>query len=453
MIMLIPVKPKEPSESSYHVLGLRDLPFPTEPVVNPYSPDPRINGTIYATEPVLDSINKFQHLLVRPDDFSNRVRLAYLWSEGDVQSGRGMGKTALLRYFRQRINKDWGISEFSGQFSALVVYVAFPSQVDRRFIEQLAWSGLVDICSSGVLEASRAALRYDGLAPEQAEAVVKAEDGTQDFDNLLRDEVLRGKGIESDRLDSQIAQRLVSDGVKPAVAHQLATGQFESYLRSLRRDGNLVPFYVPRDTKNLDYSRTLLFDDIVYYLRAARFAGGYLFVDDIENLVDQMARKERIEFAKEFAICTVRPGCANSTYHFFSSVLTTHSQASVSLSQAWAEAGLAAIARLDPNDTNSVELPLPKPDQAKEIIVAHLDYFRVKQEDKGTIKPFTQDGIEALLKNRQLPRVLLASAATVILHAVEKGAQSIDSAVVVEAMEKGLPPTVTDFTAGLDSAI
>ena len=40
-----------------------------------------------------------------------------------------MGKTALLRYFRQRVNKDWGNSEFGGQFSAAVIYVSFPSQV------------------------------------------------------------------------------------------------------------------------------------------------------------------------------------------------------------------------------------------------------------------------------------------------------------------------------------
>jgi hypothetical protein len=36
--------------------------------------------------------------------------------------------------------------------------------------------------------------------------------------------------------------------------------------------------------------------------------------DDIENLVDQMARRERIEFAKEFGLCTVRPGYANTEY-------------------------------------------------------------------------------------------------------------------------------------------
>ena len=67
-------------------------------------------------KPVRPSIEKFERLLIRPNDFQNRVRLAYLWSKGDTESSRGMGKTALLRYFQQRINQDWGWTEFDGQF-------------------------------------------------------------------------------------------------------------------------------------------------------------------------------------------------------------------------------------------------------------------------------------------------------------------------------------------------
>src|SRR5450432_1959071 len=122
--MQIPRLNKSPMPSKYTPLGMKELPFPNEAVVNPYSSDSRTNGRIYATSPVAAEIEKFENLLIRPDDFPNRVRLAYLWSKGDQQSGRGMGKTALLRYFRKRINDDWGYTEFKGQFSAVVVYVS-----------------------------------------------------------------------------------------------------------------------------------------------------------------------------------------------------------------------------------------------------------------------------------------------------------------------------------------
>ena len=452
-MLQLPSRGSQQTPSPYAKLGLRDLPFPVIPVLDPYNTDPRRNGAIYAEEPVRPSIEKFERLLIRPNDFQNRVRLAYLWSRGDQEAGRGMGKTALLRYFRQRINQDWGLTEFNGQFSALVVYVSFPYQVDRRYMEQLSLSALVDICRSRVLEASRASLRLDQMTEEQIELVVTKSDGAKDFGNLLNDELLNDKGVEVLQLDQQVAERLMEEGMQNASAVAFAAGRFEDYLKSFRRDYSLEPLYVPRDTKILDYARGFLFNDVVLYLRAAGFRGGYLFIDDIENLVDQMARRHRLEFAKEFALCTVRPGYANTTHNFFSCVLTTHQQASVGLSAAWGEAGLAGIARLDPSDPNSVELPLPSTDQAREIIVAHLDYYRTDPDKRGSIEPFTEDGMSALLKNSQHPRILLAAAASVVSRAAQEGITSIDAACVEAGMDGASIQSTPDFTEGIEGAV
>ncbi len=436
----------------YASLGLTDLPFPTEPIVNPGSADPRRNGAIYAQSPVQTEIKKFEDLLIRPDDFDNRVKLASLWSKGDAESGRGMGKTALLRFFQQRINADWGYTEFSGRFSAVVIYVAFPAQVDRRYMEQLAWSALVDTCRNGVLTVSRAALRRDALSDEQVQIIVGTP-GEENYANLLEDSLLITNGISPGTLDEAIAERLVQEGVERTSAWALSEGRFEDHLRSLRKDGNLEPYYVPYNTKGLDYSRSLFFNDIVNYLRVSNFAGGYLFVDDIENLVDQMTRRQRLEFAKEFGLCTVRPGYANTAHNFFSCVLTTHQSSSVPLSQAWSEAGLSAMARLDPAANTSVELPLPTQDQAREIIIEHLDHFRVSPGDKGSIRPFTDEGLHVLIGTSSHPRILLANAAHVVLHASERKMSVIDAKTIKEAMSSDLVPPATDFTEGLDDAL
>lgn len=451
----LPKKSETATGSKYAPLGLTDMPFPSDGFVDPYSTDPRTNGSIYARDTAKTAIEKFESLLIRPDDFPNRVRLAYLWAKGDSESGRGVGKTALLRYFRHRINSDWGATEFKGQFSAVVVYVGFRNQVDRRHMEQLALSALVDVCKNGVLEASRAALRLSALPEEKVEDILAdTGEGTEGADNLLNDVVLQKHGLDADHIDDKVVSTLISAGVEVPVARVLARGQFEDHLRSMRKDQLLEPLYVPRDTKILDYSRTLLFNDIVNYLRAAGYGGGYLFVDDIENLVDQMARKERIEFAKEFGLCTVRPGYANTTHRFFSSVLTTHQQASVSLSQAWGEAGLAAIGRLDPGSPNSVELPFPSKEQARGIIVAHLDYFRASPKDKGSIRPFTQDGIDALLAGQTVhPRATLSTAAKVVQYAVDKGLKEINAEAVKAAGESKPTSAAPDFAEGIDGAV
>jgi hypothetical protein len=178
--------------------------------------------------------------------------------------------------------------------------------------------------------------------------------------------------------------------------------------------------------------------------------------DDIENLVDQMTRRHRIEFAKEFGLCTVRPGYSNTARGFFSCVLTTHLQASIGLSQAWGEAGLSAIARLDPTSPNSIELPLPAKDDAIEIIKAHLDHYRINQSEIGSMKPFTQDGVDTLLQSHSMlhPRTMLATAAKTVIYAAENAARSIDANVVGKAMENlASPGVVGDFTQGIDEAL
>ena len=448
----LPRRQTAPISSPYERLGLTDLPFPPEPLLDPYSNDPRRNGSIYALSPVKDAIEKFERLLIRPGDFLNRARIASLWAAGDSISGRGMGKTALLRFFQQRINSDWGLTLFDGQFSAAVIYVAFPDQVDRRWMEQLAWAALVDTCQSGVLDASRAALRREFLTEDQVFSVVDVS-GSTDWSRLLNNDVLADNGISAHELDDRLEAQLLKDGVERRPARALATGTFEEFLRNLRRDGNLRPYYIPRDTKGLDYSRTLFFNDVVRYLRSAGFAGGYLFVDDIENLTDQMARRHRLEFAKEFGLCTVRPGYANTEYGFFSCVLTTHQQSVTGISQAWSEAGLAAMARLDPGAPTSVELPLPTPDQARAIIIAHLDHYRVNDEDNGSIKPFTEDGLQALVGVNQHPRILLANGAHIVMRAVQGDSTYIDDSMVQEALSGVVSPSVPDYTEGIEGAV
>ena len=452
-MLRIPRRSTQPGDSIYAKLGLKDLPFPTVAVSDPYNDDPRRNGTIYAENPVRSSIQKFEGLLIKPNDFQNRVRLAYLWSKGDQESGRGMGKTALLRYFRQRINHDWGHTEFNGQFSALVVYVSFPNQVDRRYMEQLALAGLADICKSGVLDASRAALRLQYLTDQQVQRVVETPDGSEDLGNLLNDGILEQNKIDPLRLDGEVADRLRREGIQYEAALRLSQGGFEEYLRSFRKTHSLEPLYVPRDTRILDLSRSFLFNDVVLYLRVAGFQGGYLFIDDIENLVDQMPRRSRVQFAKDFALCTVRPQYANVNHNFFSCVLTTHQASSIALAAAWGEAGLSGIARLDPNDPNSVELPLPNPEEARQIVIAHLDYYRVSPDDVGTIKPFTEDGIQALLKNSQHPRILLTTAAAILSRAAQEGISLLDAAFVNSAKANTYTTVVQDFTEGLAGAL
>ena len=96
---------------------------------------------------------------------------------------------------------------------------------------------------------------------------------------------------------------------------------------------------------------------------------------------------------------------------------------------------------------------MPTPDQARAIVIAHLDYYRTNQDANGTAAPFTTDGMSALVGRSSHPRVLLANAARAVQRAAEKGVTSIDVDTVREAMDDAGPITTSDFTAGIDEAL
>ncbi len=98
---------------------------------------------------------------------------------------------------------------------------------------------------------------------------------------------------------------------------------------------------------------------------------------------------------------------------------------------------------------------MPSKDQAREIIIAHLDHFRINKAEMGTIKPFTEDGIEALLKSKQMlhPRLMLSSAAQVVFQAAQVSKTVIDAEIVNAAMDTKAVIQTTDVTDGIEGAV
>ena len=103
---------------------------------------------------------------------------------------------------------------------------------------------------------------------------------------------------------------------------------------------------------------------------------------------------------------------------------------------------------------NSVELPFPSKEEAKDIIVAHLDYFRTNNDELGSIKPFTRDGIDALLAGQTVhPRATLSNAAKVVQYAADQKATSINAECVRAAGESNVQAATPDFTEGIEGAM
>jgi hypothetical protein len=430
-----------PTTIHYEALALTNNPFPSDPIIRPRSSDRRTNGSIFADGCRKEVISRFETLLIRGADFENRARLALLWSEGDKESGRGTGKTALLRHFQHRINQDWGATEFK-HFSAAVIYVCFPDQVDRLFSEQLAWSALLDAEESGLVSAASAMLRITEIQkrwPDESKLLLKAMEqaevqGHDPVKILFDDDVLGKSGLDVKQVISAVVERLTDVEIKAGVAEAFARADLKGHLRSFRHDGEVTPYYVQRDTKGLTHAKDVLFNDLVLFLKEAGFAGAYLFIDDIENLTDQMANKETIEFAKELALCLVRPGRAAGDLRFFSGVITTHQQAATKLARGWGEAGLQGVARLDPQADTSVKVPLPSEDGALEMLAEYITKHRtLGKEGLDRLHPFTEAAARKLVsgvKPALHPRSFLQKAHFAVRQAADDGRNSIEVAQV-----------------------
>jgi len=428
----------QPSDNPYARLRLHNNPFLPDPIIRPRSRDKRASGEIFADGCRREVITRFEKLLIR--DFDNRARLALLWSDGDKESGRGTGKTALLRHFQHRINRDWGQSEFRS-FNAAVIYVAFPDQVDRLYSEQLAWAALVDAHESGLIRAAAASLRVPLLEerwPAAAKKILaeieRLDKAGEEWTGMVLDNNSLAKyKIDGDELNAAVIEVLVDAEIDEVLAEAFTTDGLLSYLQSLRRDGQVRPYWISRDVKGLSLAKHMLFDQLVRFLEKTGFAGAYLFIDDIENLTDQMTNKTAIEFAKELGLACLRPGRAAGDQRYFSAVLTTHQQAATKLARGWSEAGLQAVARLDPTAETSIRVPLPTIDGALEMMAEYIKHHRDDGPKVDRLHPFTEAAARKLVSGVQPPlhpRTFLQKAHFAVKRAADEKAAQIDEKAI-----------------------
>ena len=194
---------------------------------------------------------------------------------------------------------------------------------------------------------------------------------------LLDPDWLDESGWAEDELDSEVIRVLTEAGVEGAFAEAVATRQLLSYLKSFRRDGQLTFKAPPRDTLLYRKANELFFTQAICTLKAAGFRGAYLFLDDIENMIDRMSRREREAFAKELGYILLRGEYEAGISRFLTVVLTTHAAAAQRLSEAWGLAGLQASLPMSLDAPNSILVPMLSLGEAKQVVRHYLTYYQL----------------------------------------------------------------------------
>jgi|SRR5579859_2308769 len=433
----------------YSQLGLQDNPFPIEGIINRASQDPRVNGTIFAPEIREEVIRDFEKKLLGVGNPEQRYRLGYHWAQGDLQTGRGVGKTAILLYLQRRINADWGERYFDGLFPACVLY-AYPQQGMNK-LEYVAIMALQELVMQGVLESVLTNLRYQvitgGDIPGEVDTVrwLTPEDGG----HLLNTEWLTQHGFDLAVLNEKVVARLVTAGVESNFAQAVAINDLLGYLKTMRRDQQLGFPPPPRDVALYRKANSLFFTQALRTLKSAGFRGAYLFIDDIENMIDQMGRRERETFAKELGYLLLRGEYEAGMSRFLTIVLTTHAAAAQRLSEAWGLAGLQASLPMSLDAPNSILVPVFNMAEAKEVVKRHVDYYH-EPGAPTPYHPFTEEAVELLVKRCDYhPREFLSRAH----HIVERAIQDAQRIEITVSFVAACLEDTAGLIAGTDETI
>ena len=434
----------------YRHLGLKDNPFPVDGIINRHSSDPRVNGTIFTPQIRQGVIQDFERKLLGIDNPEQRYRLGYFWSQGDQALGRGVGKTAILNYLQRQINQDWGESYFQGTFPVCALYV-YP-QPEMNKLEYISVLALQELVNQGVMDAVVINLRRQvalgGWSLGNIEAVESLPPQVSYL--LLDNNWLTEQGFDEADLDQEVIRLLTEAGVAEDFATAIASRKLITYLKSFRRDHQLTFKAPPRDTLLYRKSNHFFFTEAILTLEVAGFKGVYLFIDDIENMIDKMSRREREAFAKELGYILLRGEYEASISRFVTVVLTTHAAAAQRLSEAWGLAGLQASLPMSLDAPNSILVPILSLGEAKQVVRHYLTYYQLSKPPSH-YHPFKEEAVELVVQQCNYhPREFLARDHFI----VEQAKQETERAEIdLDFVETCLLAGGNAANSGLDEAI
>ncbi|MGQ9847571.1 MAG: hypothetical protein ACUVQP_08755 [Bacteroidales bacterium] len=390
---------------SYEIYGLKENPFPGDAILTPESSDPKENGSIFSVNARKQEIEDFERKFIgTATSFDDRVRCGFLWAEGDRETGRGMGKTALAVYMKHKTNDGFGRKYFDGGKKFFCSYIAF----DETMVAKI------------------------GLFCQAA------------LHSLIKDRIFEEVSMVTN------ADALIRNGVDNMFAHFVASNAVRVYLEKEVLGHALDIRLTARDWRVDPILKDLFLNQTTRCLKAAGFVGGILLVDDIENLTDRSTPRQVETFIKDFGLSFFRTGNEASNSNFYTVILTTHQQSAQKISQAWTVAGLSAAFPLVPGGYASVLTRKPDLEQAIDIVTQYIKHYREPSfSPPSEFYPFTKDALETVIKECKFhPRRFLSRFNRIIVEGVSKDVKEITpefTKTVPEGEKEEGPPGIEEL--------
>lgn len=412
---------------------LKRVPFPPVSYVTYASEDPLINGSVFAKELRAHELNQIRHDLL-DEGFPQKVRRwNWIWARKNMGNSLGMGKTALMTYICDRINKDFGESFFGHTANWLALYV--PVQSGTTTLDDIAAFALNSLCN----ESRGFSVEQRLLARLRHRVVVQNQSGHYPtnlagivWHKFLSDGWLTDHGIARETLDADVERLLLNSRVSAPVAQAISKRALHAYLASLNGTPHLVPVNQGLHRKALG----ILLNDVACVAEAATIAKVSIFLDDFYYVVRALSKDGREQVARKIRNVAVDGAYESARKGLFNWIAVMHTQTAHTFNNAWQVAGMDTHAPLKWDYDTSVVLRGFTLEQGGILLREYLrSHFNRIPHAPTEIHPFTESALDAIaLAARKkdpsqgdqsiVPRGLMDTAYEIFARALEEQAQA-----------------------------
>lgn len=427
---------------------LKRVPFPSVSFVTYASDDPLVNGSVFAKELRETELYKIRHDLLKEGFPQGVKRWNWIWARKNMGKSLGMGKTALLAYTCDQINRDFGESFFGHTANWLALYVSV--QPGAKTMDEVAAYALFNLCD----ESRGFSVEQRLLARLRHRVIVQNESGRYPtnlasivWHRFVSGSWLADHDISEEALDKDVERLLLSSHVSASVARAVSTGTLRSHLAQL----NGTPHSYPINHGLQHHALGILLNDIACIAEAATIAKVTIFLDDFYFMVRALPPSGREPLAARVRKVAIDGPFESARKAIFNWIAVMHTQTAHTFQGAWHIAGVDMHAPLKWDEPSSVVLRGFTPEQGSVLLREYLRYKPNRlPQSPSEIHPFTEEGLSALALASQkkeasaadqsiVPRGLMESARFVLERALDAQIQAPVDADFVEHVFNGTP--------------
>lgn len=423
-----PSPPRPVAPNRYEELyGLKENPFPAEPLFSSAESDPRRNGSIYDSEFHAEEEKRFFDLFVKPAAGGAPYRLGFVRVDS-AAGARGNGKSMFLHRMKLRINKpDWPSS--FGDTSQLPTALAVHLLPDPKAIlgfHQLVYLLFETLARGQQLEVIdgllRAAVLYEQLQPKQRAELAEIPDTK--LQQQIRDEAT----FQQILARYALPPAAFLSHLENAVLAQAGATVARDFLQKLQAHKMSMSALWPKleacswNTWR-EYGTSWLVDGLVPVLLAAGYDRMYVLLDEFERIYRFQTGRRRDEFLMTLRQTFFERSSAATRTQFISCTLTLHPSVDRYLAENWRVAGLEGLSPLDAKhvDQHAVTLGASTIPRLRHLMQTFLDAFRTdahRSAHAESLYPFADDALDDAFTTAKLyPRDSLRLAYQIIATA------------------------------------